>query len=85
MEEVRETTGDPKPMKLIANWHKCWKMSSVQIAALLAALNGAYLAWPAMGAFMDQKEFAILNVVLAALVPAARIVLQPQLKEPTDT
>lgn len=70
-------------MKLIPNWRKCWKMTSVQLAALLAAMNGAYLAWPALGAFMDPKQFAVVNVILAALVPAARIVLQPQLKEGT--
>ncbi len=71
-------------MKLIPNWRHCWKMTSVQLAALLALIDGLYAAWPAFGAILDPTKFAILNFALAGLIPAARITLQESLRKTKD-
>lgn len=83
MEEIRENTGETA-VKLIPNWRACWKLTSVQLAALGAVLNAAAVAWSVFQGAVDPLVFASVNMVLSIAVAVARVVAQPKLKEPGD-
>lgn len=69
-------------MKLITNWRKAWKMTSVQLAALTAVLNAAAGAWVAFDGHVPPIAWASVNMILGMAVAFARVVLQPKLETP---
>jgi hypothetical protein len=63
-------------MNLIPLWQQLWKMYSVQLAALLAALNTAAYFWPALQALVSPGLFASVNALLAAAIAVVRAIPQ---------
>lgn len=62
-------------MRLISNWRHAWKMTSVQLAALIAILPQLNDALPALQPYLSANVYSILGVA----VVLARVVLQPKL------
>ena len=64
-------------MKLIDNWRQCWKMASVQVYVLIAAMPDVYNAIAALG-WVEQLPGPAMWTVrgLAAAGIAARIIKQ---------
>lgn len=62
---------------LIDNWRQCWKLASVQVYVLIAAMPDIYNAVAALG-WIDQLPPAAMWVVrgMAVLGIAARIIKQ---------
>lgn len=69
-------------MKLIPEWRHCWKLSSVQLAALIALVNAAGASWCAFQGTMNPLAFACVNMGLSCAVAVARVVQQSELKGP---
>lgn len=69
-------------MKLIPEWRKCWKLSSVQIAAAGAVLNAAAAAWSVFQGTVNPLVFACVNMGLSCAVAVARVVQQSKLQGP---
>lgn len=65
-------------MKLIPEWRKCWKLSSVQIAAAGAVLNAAAAAWSVFQGTVNPLVFACVNMGLSCAVAVARVVQQTE-------
>lgn len=68
-------------MKLIPEWKRAWRMSSVQLAAAGAVLNAAAAAWSVFQGAVDPMVFAIVNMALSCAVAVARVVQQSKLRE----
>lgn len=62
---------------LIDNWRQCWRLASVQVYMLIAAMPDIYNAVAALG-WIDQLPAAAMWIVraLAALGIAARVIKQ---------
>lgn len=69
-------------MNLIPEWRKAWKLTSVQLAALGAALNAAAVGWSLFQGAVDPLVFASVNMVLSVAVAVSRVVKQPELQNP---
>ena len=69
-------------MALIPEWRKAWKLTSVQLAALGAALNAAAVGWSLFQGAVDPLVFASVNMVLSVAVAVSRVVKQPELQKP---
>jgi len=63
-------------MNLIPQWQQLWKMYSVQIAAILVALNAAATYWPALQGVVSPGVFSTVNAFLGAAVILGRIIKQ---------
>jgi hypothetical protein len=63
-------------MNLIPQWQQLWKMYSVQIAAILVALNAAATYWPALQGVVSPGVFATVNAFLGAAVIIGRVIKQ---------
>jgi len=68
-------------MALIPEWRKAWKLTSVQLAALGAALNAAAAGWSLFQGAVDPLVFAIVNMGLSVAVAVSRVVKQPALED----
>ena len=68
-------------MKLIPEWRKFWRMTSVQLAILGAVLNAAAAAWSVFQGAVDPLVFASVNMVLSVAVAIARVVQQSKLRD----
>lgn len=64
-------------MNLIPQWTQLWKLYSVQIAAILVALNAAATYWPALQGVVSPELFSTVNAFLGAAVILGRIIQQP--------
>lgn len=62
-------------MKLITNWQKAWRMSSMQLSALIVALATLQTFMPELQAMLPPKVYAALGVA----VMVARIIQQAKL------
>jgi len=69
-------------MSLIPEWRKAWKLTSVQLAVVVAVLNAAAAGWSLFQGAVDPLVFASVNMVLGIAVAVSRVVKQPAL---TDT
>lgn len=69
-------------MNLIPEWRKAWRLTSVQLAALGAALNAAAVGWSLFQGAVDPLVFASVNMVLSVAVAVSRVVKQPELQNP---
>jgi len=69
-------------MALIPEWRKAWRLTSVQLAALGAALNAAAVGWSLFQGAVDPLVFASVNMVLSVAVAVSRVVKQPELQKP---
>jgi len=69
-------------MNLIPEWRKAWRLTSVQLAALGAALNAAAVGWSLFQGAVDPLVFASVNMVLSVAVAVSRVVKQPELQKP---
>lgn len=63
-------------MNLIPQWAQLWKLYSVQIAAVLVALNAAATYWPALQGVVSPGVFSTVNAILGAAVILGRIIKQ---------
>jgi hypothetical protein len=63
-------------MNLIPQWTQLWKMYSVQIAAILVALNAAATYWPSLQGVVSPGVFATVNSLLGMAVILGRIIKQ---------
>lgn len=63
-------------MNLIPQWTQLWKLYSVQIAAILVALNAAATYWPALQGVVPPGVFATVNSFLGVAVILGRIIKQ---------
>jgi hypothetical protein len=70
-------------MNLIPQWTQLWKMYSVQLAAVLVALNTAAYMWPSFQALFSPEVFAAVNGLLAAGIAVVRAIQQPALTAST--
>lgn len=74
-------------MKIVENWNKLWKSTTVLLSALLAMLAAAQAVLPSVQAAIEPKLFAQISLELAVLIGALRYIAQPSLRtaeEPTD-
>ena len=73
-------------MKLINNWKKAHKMSSVHIAIAVAVLGVLQASWPEFREVVGTGVYASVNALLGVGVVVARIVSQSSLedKEPPE-
>ncbi|MEO8640950.1 hypothetical protein [Pseudomonas sp.] len=71
-------------MTLIPEWRKFWRMTSVQLAALIAAVNAAAVTWSVFQGAVNPLVFASVNMVLSVAVAVARVVQQSKLRDPVD-
>lgn len=75
-------------MKIVENWNKLWKSTTVLLSALLAMLAAAQAVLPSVQAAIEPKLFAQISLALAVLIGALRYIAQPSLKTdeqpPTD-
>jgi type IV secretory pathway TrbF-like protein len=71
-------------MALIPEWRKAWRMTSVQIAVLIAAVNAAAIGWSAFQGLVNPIVFASVNLGLGVAVAVARVIPQAKLREPPD-
>lgn len=67
-------------MKLIPEWRKFWRMTSVQLAIACAAINAAAAAWSLFQGEVDPLVFATVNMVLSIGVAISRVVQQSKLR-----
>lgn len=65
-------------MNLIPEWRKCWRLTSVQLAILTAALNAAAGGWVAFEGHISPIVWASVNAVLAIAIAVARNIPQPK-------
>lgn len=72
------------PMKLIPEWRKFWRMTSVQLAIAGAVLNAAAAGWSVFQGAVDPLVFAVVNMGLSIAVAVARVVQQSKLHQPSD-
>ncbi len=76
-------------MRLIDNWKRAWKLHSVQLNALVAALSAVFLALPredqlALIGFHPidgQTATAALVIIVTVLQTLVRLMAQPELHE----
>ncbi|GLC97852.1 hypothetical protein Tamer19_72610 [Cupriavidus sp. TA19] len=74
-------------MKVVENWNKLWKSTTVLLSLLLAALSAAQVVLPSLQTVLEPKQFAMITLGVAVLIGALRYVAQPSLKtddKPTD-
>ncbi|WP_256815383.1 MULTISPECIES: DUF7940 domain-containing protein [Pseudomonas] len=65
-------------MKLIDNYHRCWKLHSVQLAIVIALLGLVQATiLPMWEAQLSPETYALINSVLALLLFIVRLVKQP--------
>ncbi|MGO4278195.1 DUF7940 domain-containing protein [Cupriavidus sp. RAF20_2] len=67
-------------MKIVENWNKLWKSTTVLLSALLAMLAAAQAVLPSVQAAIEPKLFAQISLALAVLIGALRYIAQPSLK-----
>lgn len=67
-------------MQLIDHWKHAWKLSSVQLAMLIAVIGAVQAGLPDMG--LPESTYAMLNTALAVVLAVARIVAQPSVSQP---
>lgn len=60
-------------MKLIDNWKKAWKFTSVQVAALLTVLAFLQASLPDLQSLISADLYAYINFGLGLLVILARV------------
>lgn len=63
-------------MKLINDWAKAWKFTSVQTALIIAVVSALYAAWPAFMSIVSPFWYAIGMVGLSLLVVVMRLIQQ---------
>lgn len=63
-------------MKLIDNWAKAWKFTSVQTALIIAAVSALYAAWPAFMSTVSPFWYAVGMIVLSLTVVVMRLIQQ---------
>jgi type IV secretory pathway TrbF-like protein len=68
-------------MALIPEWRKAWRMTSVQLAALIAAVNAAAVAWSVFQGAVNPLVFATVNMMLSVAVAVARVIQQSKLRD----
>lgn len=71
-------------MNLIPQWQQLWKMYSVQLAAVLVALNTAAYVWPSFQALFSPEIFSAVNGLLAAAIAVVRAIPQANIAVPAD-
>lgn len=64
-------------MKLVPIWKKAWRLSSLQLAVLMAVLNAAAGGWTYFNGYIPPMIWASVNMVLGMAVAVARVVSQP--------
>lgn len=65
-------------MNLIPEWRKSWRLTSVQLAIITAALNAAAGTWVAFEGHINPVAWASVNMVLGVAMAIARVVSQPK-------
>jgi hypothetical protein len=68
-------------MKLIPEWRKAWRMTSVQLAVVGVVLNAAATGWSSFQGSVDPLVYAIVNMVLGIAVAVSRVIKQPKLAD----
>lgn len=75
-------------MQLIEGWKTAYKLYSVQLAVLIAALGAVQMyVLPTLKVELTPDQYALVNVVLGTLLGAARLIKQggDELSTTTDT
>ncbi|WP_062390918.1 DUF7940 domain-containing protein [Pseudomonas abietaniphila] len=71
-------------MALIPEWRIAWKLTSVQLACIGAALNAAAVGWLLFQGSVHPLLFASVNMALGIAVAISRVVQQPELHKPDE-
>lgn len=64
-------------MKLIPNWKKAHKFSSIQLGLLSAVFSGLWVALPAFQELLPPLKFAGLCIVVSLIACVLRLIHQP--------
>lgn len=64
-------------MKIVPFWRRAWRLSSLQLAILIAVLNAAAYGWTAFNGYIPPVLWASVNMVLGVAAAVARVVQQP--------
>lgn len=67
-------------MKLIDNWRKAWRFTSVQSALILALVNGLFSVFPVMFQSLNPTIYCSLMVLGNISVVVLRLIAQPKLE-----
>jgi hypothetical protein len=70
-------------MKLIPEWRHAWRLTSLQLAALVAALNAAATGWVLFDGHINPVLYAAVNMGLGMAVAIARLIPQPKVRDIT--
>jgi len=71
-------------VKLVPFWRKAWRLSSLQLTALIAGLNAAALGWVAFNGYIHPLIWASVNMALGIAAAVARVVQQPSVTGNSD-
>lgn len=65
----------PLTVTLIEDWRQCWKLASVYLSALLAALAAAYEYLPELQQYLPAGwvKWAFLTILFARLIRQASV------------
>lgn len=61
-------------MRLVDEWHKCWKWASVQLAALTGIAAQLYLQFPQFQEHIPPKIFTWGMSIMAGLIILGRVI-----------
>jgi hypothetical protein len=64
-------------MKLVPIWKQAWRLSSLQLAVLMAVLNAAAGGWTYFNGYIPPMVWASVNMMLGIAVAVARVIPQP--------
>jgi undecaprenyl pyrophosphate phosphatase UppP len=67
-------------MKLVEDWKDAYKWLSINIAFIMALLNGLQASFAQVQAFLSPTEVAYINAALGVMVIWGRLVQQGQSK-----
>ena len=63
-------------IKLIPDWHRAWRLFSVQLAGLLGALSVLQSDLPGVQAYFPPQTFARITLALSVLIMVLRVIKQ---------
>lgn len=69
--------GEPVRLRLIPDWHRCWRFLSVQLIVLSGAVQAAVATFPdALRYYIPESYLRALSIALLAAAIVGRVIQQ---------